>query len=279
MKILGIFGWPIEHSLSPAMHNAAIKKMGLDYVYIPFNIKPSQLKTAVESIRVLNIAGVNITIPHKENVIKFLDKISDEAKKIGAVNTIVNRNGFLSGYNTDHYGFVKSIEGKTTVKNKTVFMLGCGGVAKAIAYALIKSGIKKLVVSDIIKQRMKKFVSKCLHFCNTQCKLLGIEVNKSSHHILQSDIFINATPIGMDKKDASPINKKLLRKDMFVYDVIYNRQTQLIKDAKKVGAPFSDGLDMLIYQGMKSFELWTGKKPPIEIMRQVITTKIQSSHR
>ncbi|PIU83892.1 MAG: shikimate dehydrogenase [Elusimicrobia bacterium CG06_land_8_20_14_3_00_38_11] len=263
-KILGILGYPIGHSLSPLMHNAVIKKMGLDLLYLPFEVKPADLSRAVDAVRILDIIGVNVTIPYKENIVKYLDKISVEAKKIGAVNTIVNKNGKLFGFNTDYYGFLKSISEKITSGNKNVLMLGCGGVAKAIALSLIDSKINRLTVADIDTVKAKNFSEGSFR----QIKV--VKIPQIPDEIESADIFINATPVGMKDGDCSPIDKKYLRKDLFVYDVIYNRETQLIKDAKKIGADFADGLDMLVYQGAKSFELWTGKIPPVDFMKKVL---------
>ena len=264
MKILGILGYPIGHSLSPLMHNAVIKKMGLDLLYLPFDVKPDKLSGAVDAIRILDIAGVNVTIPHKENIVKYLSKISEEAKKIGAVNTIVNNKGNLCGYNTDYYGFIKSLSENINPRNKNVFMLGCGGVAKAIASSLIDLKIKQLTVADTDTGKAKHFLEGSF----SQIKV--VKISQIPDEIRNADIFINATPVGMKVGDRSPIDKKYLRKDLFVYDVVYNRETQLLKDAKKIGAKFSDGLDMLVYQGAKSFELWTGKIPPVEFMKKVL---------
>ena len=264
IKILGILGYPIRHSLSPLMHNAAIEKMGLDLLYLPFEVKPDKLSCAVDAIRILDIIGVNVTIPHKENIMKYLDKISPEAKKIGAVNTIVNKNGKLSGFNTDYYGFLKSISGKITLRNKNVLMLGCGGVAKAIAISLIDSEIDRLTVADIDTAKAKNFSEGFF----PQVKV--IKISQISGAIKSADILINATPVGMKSGDYSPVDRKYLRKDLFVYDVVYNRETQLSKEAKKIGAGFVDGLDMLVYQGAKSFELWTGNTPPVNLMKKVL---------
>ena len=265
-KILGVFGYPIKHSLSPIMHNAAIQKMKLDYAYLPLEVKPVDLKNAVESIRALGITGVNNTIPHKETIIKFLDKISADAKKIGAVNTVVNKNGILTGYNTDYYGFLRSISEHTKLKNKTVFMLGCGGVSKAIAFALFDSKIKNLFVSDIDIKRAKKFLTYKL----PAGKIKVIEHKNIANVIPESDIFINATPVGMKAGDPSPISKNLLRKNLFIYDVVYNRKTVFSADAKNAGAKYADGMDMLVYQGAKSLQLWTGKTPPVELMKETL---------
>lgn len=271
-KLLGIFGYPVGHSLSPLMHNAAIEKLRLDYVYLPFEVRPGLLKTAVNSIRILNIAGINVTIPHKENIVKYLDKVSDVARRIGAVNTVVNKNGFLTGHNTDYYGFLKTIEEyfPAGLKNKTVVMLGCGGVSKAIVFALGILRIRKLVVSDINIKAVKIFLRIASKINNNRCEITGIGAGKIKEYMPSADIFINATPVGMGEKDPSPVGKSLIKKEMFVYDVIYNRETRLLKDAREIGAGCSGGHDMLVYQAARSFELWTGKKPPVALMKKVL---------
>lgn len=263
-KILGIFGYPIRHSLSPLMQNAAIENMDIDFIYLPFEVRTDELSDAVSAIRIFDIAGVNVTIPHKENIAKYLDKISYEAKKIGAVNTVVNKNGKLYGFNTDYYGFIKSLTENVNPRKKNVLMLGCGGVARAIAVSLIDSKIKRLTVADVDPGKAKYFLGGSF----PQIKV--VKTSKILDEIKSADIFINATPVGMNAGDRSPIDKKYLRKDLFVYDVVYNRETQLLKDAKKIGAIHSSGLDMLVYQGAKSFKLWTGKTPPVDLMKKVL---------
>ncbi|MDO8733535.1 MAG: shikimate dehydrogenase, partial [Elusimicrobiota bacterium] len=198
-KILGIFGYPIKHSLSPLMHNAAIENMGLDFVYLPFEVKTDNLSDAVNAIRIFNIAGVNVTIPHKENIAEYLDEISEAAKKIGAVNTIVNKNGKLSGFNTDYYGFIKSISEKISPRNKNVLMLGCGGVAKAIALSLIDSKIDRLTVADVDAEKAKHFLEGSF----PQIKV--VKTSQIPDEIKSADIFINATPVGMKVGDCSPV--------------------------------------------------------------------------
>ena len=277
-KIVGIFGYPIEHTLSPLMHNAAFNKLNLDYIYLPFSVEPSELKKAVESLRSLNITGVNITIPHKEKVMKYLDEIDKDACLIGAVNTINNVNGLLKGYNTDGEGFISSLlnEARLKLAGKRVLLIGAGGVGKAIAIKLAEKSVERIVITDKIIEKARKLVR---HVVNniSDCYAYSVDFNetKVADEISEADILVNATPLGMHKTDPYVVNPKLLRKDLFVYDVIYNRNTELLNTAKKVGAKNLSGLGMLLYQGAISFEIWTGKKAPIYTMRRVISDKFR----
>jgi len=263
--ITGIFGWPVEHSLSPLMHNAAISRAGLNYVYLPFQVKPDMLGHAVDSIRALNLRGVNITVPHKENVMRYLDDVSVEAEEIGAVNTVVNDGGILRGHNTDWKGFAMSLREHINPRGKSVFMLGCGGAAKAVFYALSKSGVKEITLSDTDGKKAEK-LKKSVGTGHVKT----VPVRESGSALESADIFINATPVGMNEKDGSPIEKKILRKGLFVYDVVYNRPTVLSRYAASAGAEYVNGLDMLVYQGAESFELWFGKKPDLKLIKKTV---------
>ena len=269
--ITGIFGWPVGHSLSPAMQNAAIGRAGLNYAYIPVEVKPGSLGRAVDSIRVLNFRGVNITVPHKENIIKHLDGVSAAAKKIGAVNTIVNNSGKLIGHNTDWKGFLRSLKEHTQPRGKSVFMLGCGGAAKAVFYALCQSGAKEITVSDVDAKKAENL--KKSYACGG--KVNSVSAKKAGNALRFADIFINATPVGMNAKDGAPVEKKFLRKGLFVFDVVYNRPTVLSRYAAEAGAEYVNGLDMLVYQGAESFELWFGKKPDLKLMKKIVREELK----
>lgn len=263
-KLTGIFGYPIGHTLSPAMHNAAFRQLNLNCVYVPFEVKSEELGKAVDSIRTLNISGVNITIPHKENVLKYIDKIDPLAKKIGSVNTIVNKNGVLKGYNTDGPGFIKDLaEHGIKPGNKTVLLVGAGGAGRAIATILSLSGAKTIYITDKDEQRAKK-LSKFV-------KNSKFERFDDFKKIMKSiDILINATPVGMHDNDPSPVPFEYMNKNIFIYDVIYNRKTKLLEYAKKIKASHSNGLGMLLNQGALAFELWTDKKAPVKIMKNAL---------
>jgi shikimate dehydrogenase len=265
-KIIGIIGYPIEHTLSPLMHNTAFKYCGLNFVYVPFSVNPKFIKSAINGVKSLNIYGLNVTIPHKETVIKYLDKIDNIAKKIGAVNTITNYNNVITGYNTDAFGFLRSLEQKINPDNKTIFLYGAGGVAKAIGYVLLTKRINKIYITDIneikAKQLCKK-LGKSSIFINYDKGLIKETVRKS-------DIFINASPIGMKNGDPSILESDSIHSNLFIYDVVYNRETELIKLAKQKKLEYCDGIDMFVYQGAVAFEYWTKTEAPIKIMYAVI---------
>lgn len=267
-KIAGIFGFPVRHTLSPAMHNAALQALKLDFAYLPFEVDPASLGAAVEGIRAMNLRGVNVTIPHKETVMKFLDAIDPLAKKIGSVNTIVNNNGKLTGYNTDGIGFLRDIENNGfNPKGKTAVLLGAGGAGRAVAAVLSWAKLKKLYITDMDEAKAKALARR---ITNAEfVKFSGWKYKANS-----VDLLINATPAGMHKGPA-PIKSGELKKNIFVYDLVYNRRTELLAEAKKAGAKCCSGLGMLINQGAAAFELWTGKKAPILIMRKALLKQLR----
>lgn len=274
-KIVGIFGYPIEHTFSPLMHNAAFSALGLDYCYMPFEVQPEDLKSAVESIRALNIRGVNITVPHKEAVIKYLDELSKEAKLIGAVNTIENRGGKLIGHNTDGRGFIKSLleDAKTRVKGKWILLLGAGGAGKGVAVSCALEGASEIIIANrTIKkaEELAKYLSR--HFKKTRFSAIPLDRHKISNAIAKTDILINATSLGLKGKDILPVSQKDLHRDLIIYDLIYNPQiTSLLKIARRAGVKKAvNGLGMLIYQGAIAFQIWTGKKPPVDVMKKAV---------
>lgn len=272
-KVVGIFGYPIEHTLSPVMHNSAFLHLGLDYIYLPFQVKEVDLKYAVLSIKALDIRGVNVTIPHKEKVIKYLDEVSDDVLKIGAVNTILNNNGKLIGFNTDKFGFIKSItQAGITLQNKKVLVLGCGGASRAVCFGLLEEGIYSLYITDIFEKKAKKLKNDLKKFYKD--KDIKVITTGSILEVLSNvDILVNATPVGMKPNtDASPVDTfEKSNNDLIVCDLVYNPvETKLIKMAKKQKLKTISGIDMLVWQGAKAFEIWTGIKPPYDIMREKV---------
>lgn len=268
-KILCVIGHPIEHSMSPIMHNAVIQDLGLDYLYIAFDVPPNKLKVAIKGLKTLNIKGINVTLPHKEKAIKFIDKVDEIAQKIGAINTIKNEDGFLIGRNTDAEGANKALlDSGCEITGKNVVIIGAGGAAKAISYSLA-SDTNKITIINRSKDRAKNLVRELKSKMD-----LNIEFKKYSEIILKeeitnADILINATPVGMFPTiDKSPVSKKVLHRDLFVFDLIYNPlETQLIKDSKEIGCQTLSGLDMLVNQGALAFEWWTNRKPNLELMK------------
>jgi shikimate dehydrogenase len=267
-KITGLFGYPVEHSLSPAMHNAAFKHMGLDYCYITFSVSPDMLKDAVQAIRALNLKGVNVTVPHKENVMPFLDEISEEASFIGAVNTIKNNHGRLTGYNTDGRGFMQSLANAgIDVDGKTIYIVGSGGAARAIGYYLCKKAAAVWLYdvdtpkADTLKQYLNKLKG--------NVSLADIGLIKTKDFFSKIDVIINATPLGLKLDDPMPVDISLLDSKHIVCDLIY-KETPLLHKASEKGCRIMNGLGMLLYQGVFAFEIWTGMMPPVEVMSEAL---------
>ncbi len=262
-KITGLFGYPVEHSLSPLMHNTGFRHLGIDYCYLAILVHPDSLSDAVKGIRAMNFTGVNVTIPHKEKVIPFLDEVDEEARFIGAVNTILKKDGILKGFNTDGRGFMKSLEdARIDVNNRDVFILGAGGGSRAISYYISKV-VSNLRIFDIDKAKLTTLVN--------DLKKISPNVygEDNQKRISDSDIIVNATPLGLKSCDPLPIDIKLLKDTHIVCDLIY-RDTDLLREASRLGCKTLNGLGMLLWQGVLAFEIWTGKKAPVNIMRNAL---------
>lgn len=271
-KILGIFGYPTGHTISPAMHNAVIKALRLDMVYLPFEVKPSELREAIKCIKSIGMIGVNITIPHKEAVIKFIDDVSEEARHIGAVNTIVNKDGRLIGHNTDGYGYITSLKEECNFnpKGKNIAILGAGGAARGILVALSVKKPKTIVIANRTLARaislIKAFKGK---FPETKFKAVDLNKDILKKYFKEIELLVNTTSVGMKKNETVEIPLELLPKTAVVSDIVYNPlETLLLKKAKKLGLTTHSGLGMLVHQGVKSFKLWTDMDAPIEVMRK-----------
>ncbi|MCK5177337.1 MAG: shikimate dehydrogenase [Candidatus Aenigmarchaeota archaeon] len=267
-KLIGVIGKPIEHSMSPPMHNAAFLKNSLNYVYLAFGVE--DLGGAIKSMLALNIRGYNVTIPYKTEVIAYLDQIEPVAKKIGAVNTIVNENNILKGYNTDYIGAIEALEEKIKIKDKKAIVLGAGGASRAICFGLLNKGAEVLILNRTVEKGMQLADELNQHWKN---KASSMSVNEATIQLTKNyDILINTTSVGMHPKiNQTPLEKKFLAKNLLVMDIIYNPlQTQFLKDAKNIGCKTISGLKMFVNQGAISFELFTGKKPPKEIMEKTV---------
>ena len=271
-KIYGIIGHPIEHTLSPAMQNAAFDALGLNSVYLPFEVKPEGLGHAIKGLVSLGISGFNVTVPHKTNCMKFLDKIDAGARAIGAVNTVKITGGKLFGYNTDGLGFLRSLREdlKVDPKGKNIFIIGAGGAARAVVWSLVKSGAESIVIVDKLKEKAEELANTCSFAGNV--KSIDYEDNWAIY-IKDVSILINASPVGMKDTDPSPVDAKLLHKQLAVFDLIYNKHTKLIRSAKLKGLKACGGFGMLLYQGVEAFEIWTGKKAPVLIMRNALISQ------
>jgi shikimate dehydrogenase len=258
-SLYGVVGFPIGHSLSPVMHNAAFAEKGMNAVYLAFETK--DIQGCLQGIRALGIRGMSITIPHKSAVIPFLDEVDPLARKIGAVNTLVNDNGRLIGYNTDALGALKVFEEKIDLSGKSCILYGAGGAARAIGFVLREKGVSISLVNRS-KKRAKELAERL------GCSLIALnEVNEKG-----IDLLIQATPVGMyPHLDQCIVPEKVLDKDTIVMDVIYSPlETRLVKMAKARGCTTINGLDMFIYQGAEQFRLWTGVSPPLQLMNRIV---------
>ncbi len=267
-KIMALFGYPVEHSFSPAMHNAAFDHLGMDYCYVTFSVKPDLLREAVEAIRALDLRGVNITVPHKEKVIPFLDSVREEASFIGAVNTIRNDGGMLTGYNTDGRGFMQSLsEAGIDVSGKKIIIVGAGGAARAIGYYLCKVA-SEVCLYDAVTEKAEELAHH-LNTLNGNASAIDGATFKEGRILSGMDIIINATALGLNPDDPVPVDLSLLNKGHTVCDLIY-KETPLLRQASASGCKTVNGLGMLLWQGIFAFELWTGKMPPVEVMRSAL---------
>ncbi|MEO5357163.1 MAG: shikimate dehydrogenase [Nitrospirae bacterium YQR-1] len=263
-KITGLIGYPVTHSLSPYMHNAAFKHLGLDYCYLCFSVHPDLLAEAVYGVRAMDFAGANVTVPHKEKAMAALDEIDEEARFIGAVNTILNKDGKLSGYNTDGRGFMRSVaEAGISLTGKKVFVAGAGGAAKAITYYIAQEA-QSLSIFDIDEPKLTALV-KHLKTVNPNVFAEGKNYNLIESH----DVIINATPLGLKPDDPAPFDFSLLSSSHIVCDVIY-KDTPLIEKAKSLNCLTTNGLGMLFWQAVLAFEIWTNTTAPVEIMRKAL---------
>lgn len=282
-RICGIYGYPLEHTYSPAMHNAAFNEMGLNYCYLPFLVKPGSLKVAVEALRALGIAGVNVTIPHKEAVIPLLDDLSEEASIIGAVNTIVNRDGKLSGENTDGSGFLRSLLEETNFdpSGRTAIILGAGGAARAVAIQLALAGAGKLTIANRSLKRAEELAFMISLKTGTSTAVVQLPDKPGQDFLVdiieEADLVVQTTPLGMYPHHQSllPFPFKGIRPGQIVYDLVYNPvKTLFLKKAGAAGAITVSGLGMLLHQGALAFEMWTGVKAPVGVMRDSLMRSV-----
>ncbi|MDM8525740.1 shikimate dehydrogenase [Desulfococcaceae bacterium HSG8] len=257
--LYGVFGDPVSHSLSPVMHNSGFSHIGYNGVYLAFRVK--DIAAGVSSIKALDIRGVSVTIPHKVAVMEFLDELDDMAKQIGAVNTVINRDGILSGYNSDCLGAISALAEKTDIRGKKTGIIGAGGAARAIGFGIRSERGNVAIVNRSADKGEKLAADIGAEFC----PLSDIEK-------LGCEILINTTPLGMTPNiETTPIPIRYLEKGMVVMDIVYNPlKTRLLKEAEAAGCTTIDGVAMFVYQGAFQFELWTGEKAPVEVMREAV---------
>lgn len=279
-QVYGIFGFPVGHSFSPGMHNAAFEKLGLDGCYVPFAVPPDRLADAVRAIIPLGLRGLNVTVPHKERVIPYLDELSEEARLTGTVNTIEIQGGRLIGHTTDGRGFLRSLreEAGFVPRGKRFVLLGSGGAGRAVAFSLALAGARQIAVRDVDEGKARLLAQDIAE--KTGCKAIALTSEMLAGYCHESECLINATPLGLKKADPLPLNKSCISKSHLVCDLVYNPPaTALLAVAKRNGAKTLRGLGMLLYQGVVAFEIWTGKKAPVEVMKKALSTQVLAKSR
>jgi shikimate dehydrogenase len=281
-ELLAVIGHPIKHSLSPVMHNAALSSLGLDLAYVAFDVPPGNLRDCVKGMKAMGFRGFNVTIPHKQSIMDFIDYITTDAGDLGAVNTVVIRDGETVGYNTDSSGLLVALETKTGFRpgGNRAILLGAGGAAWACAMGLARNGLRELVVINRTVEKARVLCNK-VNSLSPGCTANSIPLNaiggpkQWEKEFCNADLFINATPMGMsvDGKLCAPIIHRdtAFPEHLVICDMVYRPYPgDLISNARSQGCPTVDGLDMLLYQGVLAFKLFTGQKAPIQVMENTL---------
>jgi shikimate dehydrogenase len=278
-RICGVIGDPIEHTLSPTIHNAAFNHLKLDFVFLAFRVRANDLENVMRGIRGLGIHGLNVTMPHKNKVIDYLDEMDPTVKFLSSANTILNREGKLSGFNTDGVGALQALrENGVDLSEKKVLLLGAGGAAKAIAFSLTPE-VGELIILNRATEKATKLAEELRQISNKKIVTGSLSKDVISQNMADSDLLINATSVGMHPAaDQSVVSPQSLRSALTVMDIVYNPiETKLAKDAKAAGAKVISGVEMLIHQGAASFKIFTGKSAPIAVIRKAALNKLTSA--
>lgn len=277
-KLVGVIGYPVEHTMSPPMHNAAFSELGMDAVYVPMAAAPDSLNTAVAGLVAAGFVGVNVTIPHKVAALELADEVSESASMVGAVNTLHFVDGQIKGFNTDGPGFLNSLSlAEVEPSEATVTVLGSGGAARSIILHLAAAGAARInVVNRTVEKavHLADLVNKRFNGSNGGVvKAYPWSESELKRCLAQSQLLVNTTPVGMSSymPDASPVNEDWLHPDLVVYDTVYNPlETKLLQQARRRGCRVISGAEMLVMQGAESFRIWFNRKPPVDVMRKAL---------
>jgi shikimate dehydrogenase len=279
--VCGIIGDPIEHSLSPAMQNAAFEAAGLDFVYVPLRVQRGAASMGAYSMRALGIRGLNVTVPHKVDILPCLDSVDAQAVRIGAVNTIVNEDGRLTGHNTDADGFMQGLAARgIRVEGLEVVVMGAGGAARAVVFSLADAGARVTILNRD-PGRAAALARDVSSSMDSSVAFGGLTESTLESRLDGAALLVNTTSVGMHPtEDATPCPGRLLRRDLAVCDIVYNpRETLLLRDAAASGAVTVNGVEMLVRQGARAFELWTGAPAPVDVMRLTVIRELErASH-
>jgi shikimate dehydrogenase len=281
-KVVGVFGWPVAHSLSPAMHNAAFAELGLDFIYVPFPVAPEALGAALRNLSALGIVGVNLTIPHKESVLPFLEEITEEAQRIGAVNTVHCVDGRLVGDNTDGRGFYEPLrEMGVPVAEQRVVVLGAGGAARAVVFQLVREGARVTLTNRTQEraERLAQAVYEAGYPADAVQTLPAEDFTGLADVLADASLLVHTTRVGMhpDTEALPPVPLHTFHANLCVYDLVYNPvETRLLQEARKRGCRTLTGVKMLVYQGAVAFQRWTGHWPPTDVMERAVLAGLDS---
>jgi shikimate dehydrogenase len=276
-RIVGIFGDPIAHTRSPAMQNAAFRACNLPYVYIPFLVRPRDLASAAQSIRALNLVGANVTVPHKERIVRYLDTLSTEAELCGAVNTIVNRNGELFGDNTDGRGFLLSLRKQAfSPRRQEVILIGAGGSARAVIVSLIRAGCRRVTVVNRTRANAQSLVRTYRSVGKTRLEALPLDALCEPQLLKSAALVVNSTPVGLRGEPFPPLDYEATPQTCVFYDLLYRPGlTPFLTPARKAGRPVCDGRGMLLHQGALAFTLWTNVPAPLAVMSRALSQALR----
>jgi len=273
-KLVGVIGCPVEHSLSPPMHNAAFAQLGMDWAYVAYRVEPEHVPDAIRAIVALGLVGLNVTIPHKQAAAGLVDELDDAARALQSVNTIHNLHGKLKGYSTDGPGFVRSVEETgATLPGKVVTLIGAGGSARAVAHALVSAGVASLTIAARRPSKAEEVAAMVTEHTGRSVRVVDLHSDAAREAIRESDLLVDSTSVGMHPNvDVPPvIPADWLHPGQLVCDLTYNpRETTLLKAARSAGADTLDGTGMLVHQGAIAFEIWTGVQAPVETMREAL---------
>ncbi|NLC57901.1 MAG: shikimate dehydrogenase [Armatimonadetes bacterium] len=273
-RVAAVWGWPVRHSLSPVMHNAAFQHLGLDWCYLAFAVAPAALADAVRGMRALGIAGVNATIPHKEALVALMDEVDPHARAVGAVNTIHNDGGVLRGYSTDGEGFLGALRAEGfEPRGRRAVVLGAGGSARSVAVSLVEAGAAAVVIANRTLSRAEEVARLAAAAGEVPVSPLALAAPGLRECLANADLLVNTTSVGMSPQADAPllVPEEALHAGLFVYDLIYNpAETRLLAAARRRGARAANGLRMLVLQGAASFRIWTGVEPPVAVMEEAL---------
>jgi shikimate dehydrogenase len=280
-KPFAVLGHPIGHTLSPVMHNASMRELGFDGIYLALDVHPDRLMEVLPGMELMGFAGVNLTVPHKEIAFRGLDKLDASAQLLGAANTVEFSEEGMVGHNTDGYGFLRALEeafGKT-VKDDSIFVLGCGGAGRATALMAATEGAKALVLADIDAERVAKLEEEVKALRSDIDIAQALDKDEQTELCRECDLVVQASPVGMKQEDPSLLPPEAFREGQRAFDLIYMYpETAFLTTAREAGAAIANGLGMLLHQGARAFEIWTGNEPSVPAMRKALEEAVYGSN-